>query len=162
MDSTIELSLKKADNEIILAKIIQRISNEGNLKKDIFQISESFTFYSSVIEHSYYAIFNNAKAYLMSKGIVFSEKQGQHQKVYYEFRKHVRKGIIDSELLKMYDIVIGRADELLKILEDKRDKRGKVTYEKLPETNKSPAEDSLTNAQKFYQHIYTFINNSVD
>jgi len=35
MDLTIDLCLKRADNEIVLANMIQRISNESHLKRDI-------------------------------------------------------------------------------------------------------------------------------
>src|SRR3989344_9268688 len=99
MDSTIDLCLKRADNELILAGIIHRVSQETQLKKDTFKIAEDFTFYSAVISHAYYAIFHSAKGYLISQGVTFPEKQGQHQKVYYEFSKRVKKGVIASELL---------------------------------------------------------------
>lgn len=158
MDLTIDLCLKRADNELVLANIIQRISVEEQLKKDVFKIPEDFTFYSAVINHSYYTIFHSAKAYLMSKGVGFSNKQGQHQKVYQRFKKNVKKGTIDNELLKIYDAVMIRADELLGILEKEREKRGEFTYEKLPQANMEPANDSLANAQKFYRHIYALIS----
>jgi len=158
MDLAIELCLKRAENEIVLAKLIQRISNENQLKKEVFQIAEDFTFYSAVISHSYYAIFQSAKAYLLSKGVGFSSKQGQHQKVYHRFKKHIKKGTMDAELLNIYDSIMIRADELLGILEMEREKRGNFTYETLPQANKEPAEDSLVNAQKFYKHIYALIS----
>jgi len=127
----------------------------------IFQIAEEFTFYSAVISHSYYAIFQSAKAYLISKGVAFSEKQGQHQKVYYGFKKYVKNGTIDSELLKIYDTVKVKAKELLEILEKEREERGKSTYETLPQANKEPAENSLANAQKFYSNIYYLISKKI-
>lgn len=157
MDSPTDLCLKRANNELILASIIQRVSNENPLKKDVFQIDQDLTFYSAVISHAYYAIFNSAKAYLISKGVVFP-RQGQHQKAYQEFSKNVKKGVINKELLKMYDEVKIKAEELLGIFEKEREKRGKFTYERLPQANKQPAEESLENAQKFYRQIYALIS----
>jgi uncharacterized protein (UPF0332 family) len=157
MDSTIDLCLKRSDNELVLATIIQRISEETQLKKDVFHIAEEFTFYSAVIGHSYYAIFHSAKAYLISKGLTFPDKQGQHQKVYYEFRKLVNKGVIDRELLKMYELVKGRANALLEILEKEREKRTTFMYEKLPQANREPAEESLSKARHFVSHMRSFI-----
>ncbi len=157
MDSTIDLCIKRADNELILASIIQRISNESQLKRDTFQVAENLTFYSAVISHAYYAIFNSAKAYLISKGIVFS-KQGQHQRVYQEFQKMVKKGVIDKELLSLYTEVLIKADNLLDILKLEKKKRGDFTYERLSQANKEPAQDSVANAKKFYQYIYALIS----
>ncbi len=157
MDSTIDLCIKRADNELVLAAIVNQISQEAPLKKETFRIAEELTFYSAVIEHSYYAIFNSAKAYLISKGITFANKRGQHQKVYHKFKYFVKKKVIDSELLKMYEEVKGRADELLGILQEERKKRGEFTYEKLPQANREPAEQSLNNARLFVSHIKRFI-----
>ena len=160
MDSTIDLCLQRADSELVLAAAINRISQEAQLKKDIFKIAENFTFYSAVISHSYYAIFNSAKAYLISKGITFTDKQGQHQKVYHKFKYFVKKGVIESELLKIYDEVKGRAEELLNILEKERENRGIYTYEKLSQANKEPAEKSLSNARHFVTHMKSFMEKS--
>ena len=80
MDSTINLCLQRAENELVLANIIQRISQNDEMKKNVFQVAEESTFYSAVISHSYYAIFYSAKAYLISQGVKFVSKQGQHQK----------------------------------------------------------------------------------
>ncbi len=157
MDSTIDLSMKRANNELVLATIVHRISQEAQLKKDVFNIAADFTFYSAVIAHSYYAIFHSAKAYLLSRGIALSNKQGQHQKVHYEFKKLVTKGVIDKELLNIYETVKIRADELLDILDKERGKRTEFTYEKLPQANREPAEQSLANARTFVSHITGFI-----
>ncbi len=160
MDSTIELCLKRADNELILATVINRISQDARIKKDVFQISEDITFYNSVISHSYYAIFYSAKSYLISRKINFANKQGQHQKVYHGFKKLVKMGIIDSELLKIYDNVKVKAEELLGILEEEKKKRTEFTYERLPQANKEPAEQSLNNARHFISHMKSFIKNA--
>ncbi len=157
MDSTIDLFIKRADNELVLTAIVNRISQETSLKKDVFKIAEELTFYSAVIEHAYYAIFHSAKAYLISQGITFANKQGQHQKVYHKFRLLVKKDVVDKSLLAMYEEVKGRADELLGILHDERKKRGEFTYEKLPQANREPAEQSLINARHFVSHIKSFI-----
>lgn len=157
MDSTIDLCIKRADNELLLASLVNRISQEAPLKREVFNIAESFTFYSAVIEHAYYAIFHSAKAYLISQGTSFANKQGQHQKVYQTFKLLVKKGVIDKALLTMYEEVKGRAEELLGILKEEHKKRGEFTYEKLPQANREPAEQSLANARHFVSHIKGFI-----
>lgn len=157
MDSTIDLCLKRSDNEIVLATVVYRISHDAALKKDVLHIAENLTFYSAVIGHAYYAIFHSAKAYLISKGITFTERQGQHQKVHHKLQYFVKKGVISQELLKIYDEVKGRAEELLSIFEKEREKRGRFTYEQLPQANKEPAEKSLNNARHFITHMKSLI-----
>ncbi|MFH1432107.1 MAG: HEPN domain-containing protein [archaeon] len=68
MDSMVEIFLERADNEIHAAESLKKLSEDLNSKKE-FELSVDVTFYSSVISHSYYAIFYAAKAILLSKGI---------------------------------------------------------------------------------------------
>lgn len=156
MDSQVEIFIKRANNEILGAKSLKRLSEEVKYK-DEFSIPKDITFYSSVISHSYYAIFYSAKAYLVSKNIPLKSSQGQHQQVYYEFRKLVEKGIIEKELLNIYEEIMGRAEALLDILKTERTKRTNFTYETIPQANKEPAENSLNNAIFFLSHIIKFI-----
>ena len=94
------------------------ISN-NSAKKQEFQIEEETTFYSSVISHSYYAIFYGAKAILFVKNIK-PEMPDVHKNTYEAFDEHfVRTGILDMELLKIYQKMIVRADELLQIFKMK-------------------------------------------
>jgi uncharacterized protein (UPF0332 family) len=156
MDSKVRLLMDRASNEIFAAQALKKLSEENLLKKE-FELSPDVSFYSSVINHSYYAIFYCAKAYLTAKNIYIKSTQGQHQQVYYEFRKLVEKGIIEKELLRIYEEVKGRAESLLEILKTERAKRTSFTYETIPQANKQPAEDSLNNALIFISHIKEFL-----
>jgi len=156
MDLKVNLLMDRAANEIFAAKALKKLSEEEQLKKE-FEFPNSVSFYSSVISHAYYAIFYSAKAYLTSKNIPLKSTQGQHQQVYYEFRKLVEKGIIEKELLNIYEEIMGRAEALLDILKTERVKRTNFTYETIPQANKEPAEDSLNNALLFISHIKEFI-----
>lgn len=158
MDSTTKIYFDRANNEIKLAESIVLLSENDKVKQEVFNIPKSMTFYSAVISHSYYAIFYSAKAYLQTKGIAFTERQGQHQRVYFEFSKLVKKGIIDKELLDMYKEVMIKAETLLEILRQEKDSRNEFTYEKLPQANKEPARNSLKNAQQFYSHLFGLSN----
>jgi len=156
MDSKVSLLMDKAQNETFSAQLLKRTSENDSLKKT-FNFPPETTFYNGIIEHSYYAIFNCAKAYIISKGISLKSKQGQHQQVYFEFKKMVEKGLIEQDLLRVYEEVKTKAEVLLEILEKEKDKRNEFTYETLPQANKSPAEDSLNNALLFISHIKAFL-----
>lgn len=152
MDSKVSLLMDRVENEISAAQALKKLSEEIQLKKE-FEFSPSISFYSSVISHSYYAIFYCAKAYLTSRNIQLKSKQGQHQQVYFEFKKLVGKGVVDKELLRIYEEVKVKAESLLDILKTERAKRTNFTYETIPQANKQPAEDSLNNALFFISHI---------
>lgn len=152
MDSTAKIYLQRALNEISAAKLLFVISNNPT-KKQEFQIEEETTFYSSVISHSYYAIFYGAKAILFVKNIK-TEMPDVHKKTYEAFDEHfVKTGILDMELLKIYQKMIVRADELLQIFKDEKWKRGHFTYQTIPQANKEPAEQSIQNAVTFIKNI---------
>ena len=68
MDSQAEIFIKRANNELLAAESLKRLSEEVKYK-DEFSIPQDATFYSSVISHSYYAIFYAAKAILLTKNI---------------------------------------------------------------------------------------------
>jgi len=152
MDSTAKIYLQRALNEISVAKLLFVVSN-NSAKKQEFQIEEETTFYSSVISHSYYAIFYGAKAILIFKNIK-TEMPDVHKKTYEAFDEHfVKTGILDMELLKIYQKMIVRADELLQIFKDEKWKRGHFTYQTIPQANKEPAEQSIQNAVTFIKNI---------
>ena len=128
------------------------VSNDA-AKKQEFQIEEETTFFSSVISHSYYAIFYGAKAILLTKDIK-TEMPDAHKKTYEAFEENfVKTGILDMELLRIYQKMIVRADELLQIFKDEKWKRGHFTYQTIPQANKEPAEQSVQNALKFIKNI---------
>ncbi len=152
MDSTAKIYLQRALNEISAAKLLFVVSNNPT-KKQEFQIEEETTFFSSVISHSYYGIFYGAKAILLTKGIK-TEMPDVHKKTYEAFEEYfVRTGILDMELLKIYQKMMVRADELLQIFKDEKWKRGHFTYQTIPQANKEPAEQSIQNAVTFIKNI---------
>lgn len=151
MDLNFKIYIKRAENEINLSKIIMRVSESDDIQRDIFGIPHD-TYFSAVISHSYYSIFYMAKAYLTTKNIK-TEPPEDHKKTYEELKKLVEKGLVDVELLKIYQELMFRADTLLKIFEVEKSKRGKFTYKKLPQANAEPAKESLKNAKTFFGHM---------
>ena len=152
MDSVFKLYLKRAQNELNLSIIIMKISDDKEMQVSVFKVSED-TYYSAVVSHAYYCIFYAAKAYILTKGIK-TEAPEEHKKTFEEFDKLVEKGIVDVELLKIYEKMLIKADVLLSIFELEKGKRGKFTYKTLPQANLEPAKESIENAQTFFKHIY--------
>ena len=156
MDSMVEIFLDRADNEIHAAESLKKLSEDLNSKKE-FELNENVTFYSSVISHSYYAIFYAAKAILLANGIKTSSPD-IHKKTFEEFETHfVNTGVLDTKLLEIYQHMVVRADDLLEIFRDKKWKRGTFTYRTIPQANKEPAEDSIRNAKFFVSNIANVI-----
>ena len=60
-------------------------------------------------------------------------------------------GEIDVSLLKIYKSIIIKADELLGIFRKEKGKRGRFTYQRLPQANLQPAKESMDNAEKFFK-----------
>src|SRR3989344_1687376 len=128
MDSLIKIFLERANNEILAAESLNKLSEEGKAKQD-FNLPSNTTFYSSVISHSYYAIFYAAKAILLTKEIKTSFPEVQ-KKTYLEFEKNfVKTGELDVKLFKIYEKMIVRADQLLEIFGEEKWKRGNFTYQ---------------------------------
>lgn len=156
MDSMVSTFLRRAENELLIAEKLKILSEERDAK-DFMKIPEGITFYSSVISHSYYAIFYSAKAILLTKGIKTSSPE-VHKNTFEEFKKNlVDTGILDVKLLEIYNKMVVRADELLEIFKDEKWKRGNFTYNTIPQANKEPAEDSLLNARFFVSNIIKVI-----
>lgn len=156
MDLMIKNYLERAENEIILANSIKRLSEDGEAKK-FFQIEQQYTFYSAAISHSYYAIFYAAKAILLTKNIV-TGMPDVHKKTLDAFKEClVDTGILDTKLLEIYRKLVIRAEELLGIFRSEKKKRGDFTYSTLPQANKEPAEDSINNAKFFVSNIQKVI-----
>ena len=152
MDSTAKIYLQRSLNKISIAKLLLTISN-NNKKKQEFQIEEDMTFYSGSISHAYYSIFYATKAILLTKSIK-TEMPDVHKKTYEAFKaEFVDSGVLDIELLNIYQKMIVRADELLQILKDEKWKRGHYTYQTIPQANKDPAEQSTQNASFFLKNI---------
>ncbi len=132
--------------------IVMKISDDKELQLSAFNMKED-TYYSATISHAYYCIFYAAKAYLLAKGIK-TEPPEEHKKTFEEFSKLVEKGIVDVELLKIYEKMLVRADTLLHIFELEKGKRGKFTYRRIPQANREPAKESIDNAQFFFKNVY--------
>jgi len=153
MSDEAQLYLQRAENELIAAQMLFEISSNPQLQKEQFKLEKDFTFYSPVISHSYYSIFYSAKAILISNEIK-TEAPEVHKKTLEAFEKYlVSTGKLDMELLKIYQKMVVRADALLGIFSMEKRKRGEFTYQKLPQANKEPAQESLNNALFFFKNI---------
>ena len=153
MDSDTKLYLERAGNELKLAEIIMQMSINKDIQTKIPTIDKPDTYFSSVISHAYYSIFYTAKAYLIIKGIITKAPE-EHKKTYDEFRRLVSQGIVDKELLRLYEEVLVKAEELLGIFKIEKKKRGEFTYQRIAQANLEPAKESLDNAKTFLKNIY--------
>jgi uncharacterized protein (UPF0332 family) len=152
MDSMAEIFIERAGNEMIAAESLKMLSEESGAKED-FRIPQDTTFYSSVISHSYYAIFYAAKAILLTREIRTSWPE-VHRKTLESFKEaFVDTGVLDVALLNIYKEMAIRADTLLEIFRTEKRKRGEFTYTTIPQANREPAEDSLKNARIFVSNI---------
>ena len=157
MGSLIEIYVDRANNEIMAAKALKRLSEIEEDKLN-FELPEDVSFYSSVISHSYYAIFYATKALLLTKDIKTKAPE-VHKKTFEEFKQEfVDTKELDVNLLKIYKKMIVRADVLLEIFKDEKWKRGHFTYKTIPQANKEPANDSLKNSKFFVSNIIKIIN----
>lgn len=152
MDFEYKIYLTRAQNELNLSVMVQKISDDKNMQLEIFGMKED-TYYSATISHAYYAIFYAAKAYLLLKGVK-TQPPEEHKKTFDEFSKLVDEGIVDMELLKIYHNMFMKADTLLHIFEFEKGKRGRFTYRRIPQANQEPARESIKNAQLFFNNIY--------
>jgi len=153
MNNISKLYLSRAENELIAGKILNEVSLNPTIQKEQFKIETSFTFYSSVISHSYYCIFNTAKAILLNEGIK-TDMPNVHKKTLKAFKKFlVQTGKLDKELFKIYEDMAIKADVLLEIFSSEKGKRGRFTYQILPQANVQPAKESLDNADLFFKSI---------
>lgn len=155
MDSEVNLYLIRAEDEFLLAKNDMKASIDLKVK-EILGLQKEKTFFHSVIAHAYYSIFNCAKAYLASKGIK-TEAPEEHKKTFNEFAKFVNNGILDKELLTIYENEMEKADSLLKIFKIEKKKRGIFTYNVKSEANVPYAKESIENAEKFVSMIKSIL-----
>ena len=141
-------------SEVPIVVISAREQEEDKIS---FDLPGDISFYSSVISHSYYAIFYAAKAILLTKDIETKSPE-VHKKTFAEFKENfVDTKELDVSFLKIYRKMIVRADELLEIFRDEKWKRGHFTYQTIPQANKGPAEDSLKNSKFFVSNIMKVI-----
>ena len=156
MDSEVSIYLKRSENELRLAKALFKLSQDEKLKDELNVYRED-TFYSGAISHAYYSIFYSAKALLLTKGIKTSYPN-VHKKTFNKFKEiFVDTGELDVELLKIYDRLLVRADDLLELFKLEKSKRGRFTYRTVAQANIEPADDSIRNANKFISNIIKII-----
>jgi uncharacterized protein (UPF0332 family) len=114
MDGLVELYLQRAENELVAAQVLFEVSRNPILQKEL-KLERDFTFYSDVIGHAYYCIFNSAKAILLTEGIR-TYPPDLHRKTIDAFEKYlVNTGKLDVQLLNLYRKSIVQAEELLGI-----------------------------------------------
>ncbi|MFA5723646.1 MAG: hypothetical protein WC979_05290 [Candidatus Pacearchaeota archaeon] len=160
MNNISKLYLSRAENELIAGRILNDVSLNPLIQKEQFKIETSFTFYSSVISHCYYCIFNTAKAILINEGIK-TDMPNVHKKTFQAFKKFlVKTGKLDKSLFKIYEDMVVRADVLLDIFSLEKGKRGEFTYKTLPQANVEPAKQSLENADLFFKTINKILEES--
>ena len=152
MDFEHKIYLARAENELNLSIMIQKISDNTKMQIETFGMKES-TYYSATISHAYYSIFYAAKAYLLLRGIKTHAPE-EHKKSFNEFSKLVYIGTVDVELLKIYQNMLIKADTLLHIFELEKGKRGRFTYKRIPQANQEPALESIKNAQTFFKSMF--------
>lgn len=157
MDFEYKIYLARAQNELNLSMMIQKISVDKIMQVETFRMKED-TYYSAVISHAYYSIFYAAKAYLLLKGIKTSAPE-EHRKTFDEFSKLVDKGTVDMELLRIYQNMLMKADTLLHIFGLEKGKRSTFTYKRVSQANQEPAQESITNARVFFNNIFRLCEN---
>lgn len=155
MDSKEGMYLRRAQNELDAARILFKTSEDDNLKLD-FNITPDSTFYSCAIAHAYYAIFFCAKAMLITKGIATGSPE-VHRKTFDAWKKaFIDTGMLDARLFMIYKRIMIRAESLLEIYRFEKGKRGDFTYNTIPQTNISPAQESVRNAETFIRHCRAY------
>ena len=154
----IELLLNRSKNDLLASEALFAISTKKDLKKT-HELNEEITFYSNVINLAYYSIFYSAKAFLLSKNIQTSPPH-EHNKVLERLKFLAESGVIDTELVTVFEKESIKASMLVSIFEEEKEKRGKFTYRKLPQSNKQPAEESLRNTMFFRKTIIKIIKHS--
>ena len=68
-------------------------------------------------------------------------------------RNFVDTGILDVELLRIYNSMLIRASELLHLFAYEKWKRGYFTYHTIAQANIEPARESIENSRKFLINI---------
>lgn len=156
MDSGVKIYIERAENELRLARAVFNLSRNEKVKIEL-ETRPGDTFYSAVISHCYYAIFYSAKAILLTRNIK-TDAPGEHQKTFFALKRNfVDNGLLDKELLKIYDNLALRADELLSLFAHEKWKRGHFTYKTIAQANIEPAQESIDNTIKFLSNIKSIL-----
>lgn len=150
------LHFSRASNELKQAESLFEISHNEKIKEQLALLPDD-TFYSGAISHSYYAIFFSTKALLLTQGLK-TRSPNIHKATLDAFAYYfIINGKLDVQLLQLYKSTLVKADSLLGLLVQEKEKRGKFTYKQLPQSNRKPAEVSINNAKIFLRHIEKLI-----
>ena len=95
----------------------------------------------------------------MSKKIE-TKMPSEHQKTYNAFKKIVKSGELDNELLDIYEEESEKASVLLKIFRSERKNRGRFTYNVNANANIPYAKKSNENARQFISILKAIIETS--
>ena len=156
LETGVLLNFNRARNELKQAQSLFEISYNKKIKEELELLSDD-TFYSGAISHAYYAIFFGTKAILLTINIK-TKSPNIHKATLDAFAYYfIINGKLDVKLLQMYRSSLVKADSLLGLLIQEKDKRGKFTYQQLPQSNREPAEESINNAKTFLRHIEKLI-----
>lgn len=145
------LKWQKAVNDLSLAEGLLKISTSIKIK-DILGYPNNATFFDWVIVCSYYSIFHATQALLGLKKIKIINRM--HHATMISFARHyiINKELAD-ELFFIYEDAENRAEELLEIFEEEKQKRGLFQYHRLSRNNLEPAEESINNAKIFLKSV---------
>ena len=141
----------KAINDLLLAESLLKISTDKKLK-NLLNYPEDVTFFDWVIVSSYYSIFHATHALLGLKRIKITNRL--HHATMIAFAKHfIINNELADELFFIYEESENKANELLDIFEEEKEKRGLFQYHRLSKNNLDPAKESIKNAKKFLKAI---------
>lgn len=144
------------------AKILDNISNETSVKRQLDFIDDNFETYLWIINTSYYSMFYMAGALLAKIGIKIKSTIGVHLKTfealiyYFYLNKKLAKHYIEEyqeaqqetqELLGLMQI---KAKNLMKKYDSEMDKRSNFTYNIGVKAKENKATTSLKRAVEFY------------
>lgn len=145
------LKWQKAVNDLALAQGLLKISIEEKIK-DVLGYAKETTFFDWVIVSSYYSIFHAAQALLGVKQIKITGRL--HHATLISFAKHyIVNNELADELFLIYEDAEQKANELLEIIEEEKQKRGLFQYHRLSKNNLEPAQESVENAKTFLEAI---------
>jgi len=145
------LKWQKAVNDLALSQGLLKISTNEKIK-DALGYSKETTFFDWVIVSSYYSIFHAAQALLGVKQIKITGRL--HHATLISFAKHyIINNELAEELFLIYEDAEKKANKLLEIIEEEKQKRGLFQYHRLSKDNLGPAQESVENAKTFLETI---------
>jgi uncharacterized protein (UPF0332 family) len=150
------LKWQKAVNDLALAQGLLKISTDEKVK-GILGYTKETTFFDWVVVSSYYSIFHAAQALLGVKKIKITGRL--HHATLISFAKHyIINNELADELFLIYEDAESKANELLDIIEEEKQKRGLFQYHRLSKNNLEPAQESVDNAKTFLSAIQEVLN----